>query len=35
LTFDLKVKELKTIIWPCGQRSRSHEGHYGTQHTTL
>ena len=27
---------LKTIIiWPWIQRSRSHEGHYGTQHTTL
>ena len=25
----------KTIIWPWGQRSRSHEGHYGTQHTAL
>ena len=24
---------LKTIIWPWGQRSRSHEGHYGAQHT--
>jgi acyl-CoA thioesterase FadM len=23
------------IIWPWGQRSRSHEGHYGTWHTTL
>jgi hypothetical protein len=27
--------ELKTIIWPWGQRSRSHEGHYGMWHTTL
>jgi hypothetical protein len=26
---------LKTIIWPLGQRSRSHEGHYGTRHTAL
>ena len=26
---------LKNIIWPWGQRSRSHEGHYGTWHTTL
>jgi hypothetical protein len=26
---------LKTIIWPWGQRSRSHEGHCGTRHTTL
>jgi hypothetical protein len=25
----------KTIIWPWGQRSRSHEGHYGTRHTAL
>ena len=25
----------KTNIWPWGQRSRSHEGHYGTQHTAL
>ena len=23
------------IIWPWGQRSRSHKGHYGTRHTTL
>ena len=23
------------INWPWGQRSRSHEGHYGTRHTTL
>ena len=23
------------FIWPWGQRSRSHKGHYGTQHTTL
>jgi hypothetical protein len=27
--------ELKTIIWPWGQRSRSHKGHYGMWHTTL
>jgi hypothetical protein len=26
---------IKTIIWPWGQRSRSHEGHYGTRHTAL
>ena len=26
---------LKTIIWPLGQRSRSHEGHYGMRHTAL
>ena len=26
---------LKTINWPWSQRSRSHEGHYGTQHTAL
>ena len=25
----------ETIIWSWGQRSRSHEGHYGTQHTAL
>jgi hypothetical protein len=25
----------KTIIWPLGQRSRSHEGHYGMWHTAL
>jgi acyl-CoA thioesterase FadM len=25
----------KTIIWPWGQRSRSHEGHYGMWHTVL
>ena len=25
----------ETIIWPWGQRSRSHEGHYGTWHITL
>jgi hypothetical protein len=25
----------KTIIWPSGQRSRSHEGHYGMRHTAL
>jgi hypothetical protein len=23
------------IIWPWGQRSRSHEGHYVTRHTVL
>ena len=26
---------LKTIIWPSGQSSRLHEGHYGTWHTAL
>jgi hypothetical protein len=26
---------LKTIIWPWGQRSRSHEGHYGMRHAAL
>jgi hypothetical protein len=26
---------LKTIIWPWGQGSRSHKGHYGTRHTAL
>jgi hypothetical protein len=26
---------LKTIIWPWGQRSRSHEDHYGMQHIAL
>ena len=25
----------KNIIWPWGQRSRCHEGHYGTRHTVL
>ena len=25
----------KTIIWPWGQRSRSHEGHNGMRHTAL
>jgi hypothetical protein len=25
----------KTIIWPWCQRSRSHDGHYGTRHTAL
>jgi hypothetical protein len=25
----------KTIIWPWGQRSRPHEGHYGMRHTVL
>ena len=27
--------ELKTIIWPWGQRSRSHKGHYSMRHTAL
>ena len=26
---------LKTIIWPWGQRSMSHKGHYNTRHTSL
>jgi hypothetical protein len=26
---------LKNIIWPWGQMSRSHEGHYGMRHTTF
>jgi hypothetical protein len=26
---------LKNNFWPWGQRSRSHEGYYGTWHTTL
>jgi hypothetical protein len=26
---------LKNIIWPWGQTSRSHEGHYGMWHTAL
>ena len=26
---------LKTIIWPSGQSSRLHEGHYGMWHTAL
>ena len=25
----------ETIIWPWGQRSRSHEGHYGTWHRLM
>ena len=25
----------KQLYWPWGQRSRSHEGHYGMRHTTL
>ena len=32
---DKKIPFKKTIIWPWGQRSRSHEGHYGTGHTAL
>ena len=32
---DKKILFKKTIIWHWGQRSRSHEGHYGMQHTTL
>jgi hypothetical protein len=26
---------LKTIIWPWGQMSKSHEGHYSMRHTAL
>jgi hypothetical protein len=32
---DKKILLKKLIIWPWGQRSRSHEGHYGMRHTTL
>jgi hypothetical protein len=32
---DKKILLKKTIIWPWGQRSRSHEGHCGMRHTTL
>jgi hypothetical protein len=32
---DKKILFKKTIIWPWGQRSRSHEGHYGMRYTTL
>ena len=32
---DKNVMARKTIIWPWCQRSRSHEGHYGTRHTAL
>jgi hypothetical protein len=32
---DKNILFKKTIIWPWGQRSRSHEGHYGMRHTTL
>jgi hypothetical protein len=28
-----KILFKKTIIWPWGQRSRSHKGHYGMQNT--
>ena len=30
-----KILFKKTIIWPWGQRSRSHKGHYGMRHTAL
>jgi hypothetical protein len=30
-----KILFKKTIMWPWGQKSRSHEGHYGTRHTAL
>jgi hypothetical protein len=29
------VRRGDIIIWPWGQRSRSHEGHYSMRHTTL
>jgi hypothetical protein len=32
---DKKILLKKLIILPWGQRSRSHEGHYGMRHTTL
>ena len=32
---DKKILFTKTIILPWGQRSRSHEGHYGMRHTAL
>ena len=32
---DKKILFKKTIIWSWDQRSRSHEGHYGMQHTVL
>jgi hypothetical protein len=32
---DKKILFKKTIIWPWGQRSRSHEGHNGMWHTAL
>ena len=32
---DKKILFKKTIIWPWGQRSRTHKGHYGMQHTAL
>jgi hypothetical protein len=32
---DKKILFKKTIIWPWGQRSRSHEGHYSMWHTAL
>ena len=28
-------KQLFDLDWPWGQRSRSHKGHYGMQHTAL
>jgi hypothetical protein len=30
-----KIMFKKTIIWPSGQRSRSHEGYYGMRYTAL
>jgi hypothetical protein len=35
LTWPFGSGQLKTIIWPWDQRSRSHKGHYGTRHTTI
>ena len=35
MTRTKKILFKKTIIWPWGQRSRSHKGHYGMWHTTL
>ena len=32
---DKKILLKKLIIWPWGQRSRSHDGHYGMWHTAL
>ena len=31
--YELNDTIWKTIIWPWGQRSRYHEGHYGTRYT--
>ena len=32
---DKKILFKKQLFWPWGQRSRSHEGHYGTWNTSL